>query len=184
MTHDELVTRGARWLRQPHNWVDPGEYRPAHAVVVTELSCCCGEECDVVGFGPHGSTVIECKTSRADFHRDDEKPVRRPGVGAVGKWRYYLVPTGLVRVEEVREGWGLLEASGRQIKVTKRSRMFYGEERQPDYEIAILVSAMARLRPAPDAKLTVKWQGERTRPTKSDVARATVTVEIEEGDST
>lgn len=180
MTHDELVARGRRWLRAAHSRVDLGEYRQAHAVVVTELACCCGEDADVVGFGPHGSTLIECKVSRSDFRRDDHKPQRQPGVGAVGKWRYYLVPAGLVRVDEVREGWGLLEASPGQIKVTKPSRMFCGDERQPDYELAILVSAMARLRPAPDAKLTVRWQGERTVMTKSDVARATVTVEIEE----
>jgi hypothetical protein len=48
---------------------------------------------DAIGWNTHGSVVVECKTSRADFMRDRDKRVlwRRPGETWAGK---YSLPKG------------------------------------------------------------------------------------------
>lgn len=36
----------------------------------------------------------------------------------MGDWRFMLTPKGLIKVEELPEGWGLLETDGRRIYKT------------------------------------------------------------------
>ncbi len=111
MTHSQLVERAVRWLRR---------YRCG--VVLSEQACASGEMPDAIGWkrACH-SVLVECKVSRSDFLADRAKPFRlRPGQG-VGCERYYLVPSGLARREELLKGWGLLELRGGQIEMTHPS---------------------------------------------------------------
>lgn len=108
MTHAELVERAERWLRKSRGC----------QVVVTRASVMTRENPDALGFNMSGfTTLVECKASRADFLRDKDKWHRR-GTG-IGNRRHYLVPVGLVKAEEVPDGWGLLYALPKIVRVIK-----------------------------------------------------------------
>lgn len=63
---------------------------------------------DVIGFGGAGHWVlIEVKVSRSDFKRNVNKLHRSP----MGRYRFFCVPTGLVTIEELPNGWGLIEVN-------------------------------------------------------------------------
>lgn len=70
-----------------------------------------GEQPDAMGFRNGTSCLIECKRTRADFLADKKKRFRiNPGMG-MGDWRFMLAPKGLIKTDELPEGWGLLEVS-------------------------------------------------------------------------
>lgn len=77
-----------------------------------------GEQPDAIGFRNGVSCLIEVKVSRADFLADGKKRVRFESSKGVGDWRFYLAPQGLMRIEELPQGWGLLEFDGRVIRKT------------------------------------------------------------------
>jgi hypothetical protein len=109
MTHKECVSAAAMYLSKRCN------------VVLPEFFCHNSELCDVIGFKGNGlnSTVIECKVSRSDFFNDAKKPFRVKPEKGMGDKRYYCCPNGLIKVEELPTGWGLLYAypSGRVVQV-------------------------------------------------------------------
>lgn len=118
MTHAELVRLAAVWLRKHHRC----------SVVFTEIVTRSDIIPDAIGWRVDGrwSILIECKTSRSDFRRDASKRIHVDPENAPGQERWYLVPPGLVKPEEVPEGWFLAEAlpTGKIKKVTK----FKGKE--------------------------------------------------------
>lgn len=75
-----------------------------------------GEQPDCLGFRSGLSCLIECKTSRSDFLVDKRKKFRVDPLLGMGDWRFFLTPTGLIQVEELPSGWGLLETDGKRIK--------------------------------------------------------------------
>jgi hypothetical protein len=74
-----------------------------------------GEQPDCLGFRSGVSCLIECKTSRSDFLVDKRKKFRVDPLLGMGDWRFFLTPTGLIRVEELPAGWGLLETDGKRV---------------------------------------------------------------------
>lgn len=74
-----------------------------------------GELPDALGFRSSVSCLIECKTSRADFLADRKKRFRKDPTKGMGDWRFMLTPKDLIKVEELPEGWGLLETTGKRI---------------------------------------------------------------------
>jgi len=105
LSHADLVVRASRWLR----------YKAGCAVVLTELVSSSWEIPDAIGWRGSVSILIECKTSRADFLADAKKPWRiRPDRG-LGAHRFFLCPEGVLGVEDLPPGWGLLHVRGRQI---------------------------------------------------------------------
>lgn len=148
MNHAELVERAERWLRNTRGC----------AVVLTEFTAHHSEEPDALGWRDRGflSILVECKASRADFRADQQKPSRRrhsgPNAAAIlagfrlGKERWYMTPPGLVRPEEVPEGWGLLEAGETRVRTVVKA-----EKSPPDMyyqitanEVPFLYSALRR----------------------------------------
>lgn len=119
MSHDELVGRAARWLKT----------RFGCGVVATELRCQSSEEPDAIGFryGGTWSVLVEVKVSRSDFLADRKK--QRHHVRGMGQERWYLTPPGLVRPEELPDGWGLAEADKviRVVKHPTRSHLLRNE---------------------------------------------------------
>lgn len=107
--HDELVRRAARWLRGTMHC----------GVVLCEVGSGI-EQPDAIGWRLSGllSIMVECKTNRSDFFRDQKKWHRRYLRG-VGQQRWFLTPRGLVKPEEVPDGWGLIEAHTRIIRKIK-----------------------------------------------------------------
>lgn len=111
MTHSELVRIAAKWLQSS----------PRCALVLTEYNMQYNSERpDAIGWKPDGdSHLIECKTSRADFFADKTKAHRWPGMG-MGQHRYYLIPAGLLKPDEVSEDWGIIAVSEKGAKLIRR----------------------------------------------------------------
>src|ERR1700756_5295110 len=111
MTHVQLVEQAVVWLRG---------YRCG--VVLSEQACISGEMPDAIGWkrAAH-SVLVECKVSRGDFLADREKPFRQKPETGVGCERFYLASKGLIRIEELPPGWGLLEVCAREIEKVKAS---------------------------------------------------------------
>ena len=129
MTHSELVERAARWLRK------------RCAVTITEMS---GQrvEPDALGFGRGISIFIECKASRADFCREKYKASHRTDQH-MGTLRYYMAPKGLLKQDDLPEGWGLLEVAGQRIRQAVKAEAH--NEKDWRSEQGLLVSALRRI---------------------------------------
>lgn len=128
ISHADLVRRAASWLR--HSAEQPADYTLRNGatplssyrcpVVLTEF---CGgptsEVPDAIGFCHQGlaSIVVECKATREDFVSDKNKWFRRNGKFGLGMYRYMLTPAELIRTDELPDGWGLLEADMRHVRV-------------------------------------------------------------------
>jgi len=162
--HAELCIIGERWLRRMGCRVTLRD--PFKAAVHT------GECPDVIGWRDGHSVLIECKASRADFLADRKKCFRKNPALGMGDVRLYLAPAGVISVDELPTGWGLLVAHGRTIEiasayprqyemksygVTRKTRKavawwplpFEGNKR---CETVMLVSALARSTPPDGAK--------------------------------
>ncbi len=81
---------------------------------------------------------VEVKVSRADFMRELDEPSKRAPAETLMHECYFATPAGLVRVDEVPEGWGLLEVSTAGLKRTKAPTQ---RRPEPTWE---LTSAVAR----------------------------------------
>ena len=111
MTHAQLVQKAVRWLRS---------YRCG--VVLSEQACASGEMPDAIGWKQAcHSVLVECKVSRSDFLVDREKPWRQKPERGVGSERFYLALSGLIKVEELPTGWGLLEYRRGRIEMLQAS---------------------------------------------------------------
>lgn len=135
MTHEKLVSFAVAWLRR---------YRCG--VILSEQVCVSGEVPDAIGWKKAcHSVLVECKVSRADFLADREKPFRQKCESGVGCERYYLAPRGLIGVEELPRGWGLIEVSGRDAAITKRSAKNLRSEAGFGYEMNLLLASLRRV---------------------------------------
>jgi hypothetical protein len=135
MTHALLVRKAINWLR-----------RYGCGVVLSEQACISGEMPDAIGWkrACH-SVLVECKVSRADFLADRAKPFRhRPETG-VGSERFCLVPRGLVVVDELPAGWGLLEHYNRKIEVIRPSRKNLRSDEGFRCEMNLLLASLRRV---------------------------------------
>lgn len=139
MTHADLVTVAAAWLT-----------RKGCNVVLTERCARGGETPDAIGWFCEGfrSIVIECKVSVDDFRRDKRKMWRRanPEYGtvfpAMGERRWYLAPSGLLAAEALPVHWGLLEWTGKIVKVAKPAPTLAVNQRDVRSEAALLLSEL------------------------------------------
>ena len=113
--HADLVEKGKKWLRgqKGKNWGCP--------IVFGELVTATSETPDVMGLSSVNTTIIECKTSRSDFLRDKKKMSRTLPQTGMGRFRLYMCPTDLIKVEELPDGWGLIYVSegGRSTLIEK-----------------------------------------------------------------
>ena len=111
MTHAQLIKAAEQWLRTQRC-----------RIVLSEQTAESGEIPDVIGWKADcHSIVIECKVSRADFFADRHKLVRRKPHLGMGCERYYLVPKGLLKPDEVPRVWGLLEYARREVNLVMKS---------------------------------------------------------------
>lgn len=101
MTHKDLVEIAYKWVLA----------RTTCGVAFKELRslACNGEYPDVIGIGSDGhSVLVECKISRSDFLADAKKRFRATPQLGMGSQRFYCCPTGLIKQDELPEGWGLI----------------------------------------------------------------------------
>jgi len=132
MTHDQLIHKAMKWL-----------LGQGCAVVITEMTSGVTETPDAIGFHPCYSIVIECKASRSDFLSDRHKWYRRSLDNGMGDQRYYLALEGIIKADELPEKWGLLQPSGRGIRIIQKAKNIY--EKNWHGEITLLISAMRRI---------------------------------------
>jgi hypothetical protein len=110
-SHALLVEKAVAWLRR--------RYRCG--VILSEQYCASGEVPDAIGWKKQcHSVVVECKVSRADFLADRNKPFRLKPEEALGCERLYLAPAGIIRTDELPEGWGMLEYARREVVMAKK----------------------------------------------------------------
>ena len=145
MTHAELVERAEQWLK-----------RMGCPIVFAEMVTLNTEVPDAIGWRNSGreSFMVECKASRSDFLADKHKAHRWEGARAVGGYRYYMTPAGLVKPEEVPERWGLLWCHAKTVELVrgKHPRRWSAEgdafrhDASHVQELSMLYSALNRLR--------------------------------------
>jgi hypothetical protein len=135
MTHAQLVEKAVRWLRR---------YRCG--VVLSEQACVSGEMPDAIGWkrACH-SVLVECKVTRSDFLADRAKSFRLKPEHGVGCERFYLVPAGLVRRDELPTGWGLLEHESGKIEMTHASAKNLRTASGFRYEMNLLLASLRRV---------------------------------------
>lgn len=104
--HSELVEIGYRWLM----------YKARCSFALKEIVNMSDETPDVIGFRGNHSILIEVKTSRADFLADKKKRFRISPEKGMGNYRLFLCPEGLIKPDELPEGWGLLYCKGKRVK--------------------------------------------------------------------
>lgn len=142
-THKELVNIAYRWVLA--NASCGFAFREFNAVTDT------GEQPDVIGFGSWGhSVLIEVKVSRNDFLADKKKKFRLNPETGMGSQRYYCCPTGLIKPDELPEGWGLIYVNekGRATKVKSLNQGNIYAKKLPcntQAEMALMYSALRRL---------------------------------------
>jgi len=172
VTHAKLVSLAVAWLRR---------YRCG--VVLSEQACVSGEMPDAIGWKKAcHSVLVECKISRADFLADREKPFRQKPETGVGCERYYLASRGLIRLEELQPGWGLLEVCGREIERVKSSAKNLRTAIGFGYEMNLLLASLRRVevRIEPQSITDfLKWKNRMTEYNRGTLPEGIVAAEQE-----
>jgi len=115
-------------------------------VVLSEQACVSGEMPDAIGWKKAcHSVLVECKVTRSDFLVDRTKPWRRDPQKGVGSERYYFAPEGMIEIEELPPGWGLLELRSRQIELKKRAAKNLRSSTGFEYEMNLLLASLRRV---------------------------------------
>jgi len=102
MTHRNLCIKGSKYLK--NKGIHP-YHKPQYVVCELER---CGESPDIFGWGNSSTQLIEVKVSRADFLSDKKKLWRKDMAYGLGRYRSYLCPSELIKIEELPSSWGLL----------------------------------------------------------------------------
>lgn len=145
MTHAELVARAVSWLKTM-----------GCPIVFFEMVTLQSEEPDAIGWRNSGgdSYLIECKASRSDFLADKKK-FHRSGIPALGQYRYYMCPPGMIKPEELPVGWGLLYCHPKKVELVRgrHPKQYLPAEMEkwrfainPHNEMRMMYSALVRLR--------------------------------------
>ena len=142
--HSELVVLAEKWLYRRNCSV---VFRDPFKALADN-----GEQPDAIGWRGGISILIECKTSRSDFHADKRKNFRQNPHDGMGDWRFLLCPANLIAPDELPIGWGLLYATAKKRIMPVHgiptncqwhiARPFEGHKR---CETQLLCSALRRL---------------------------------------
>ncbi len=146
MTHAEVVQAAYVWVLK----------RAACGIAFKELKTLSDEIPDVIGFGSWDhSVLIECKVSRSDFICDKNKRFRKDPERGMGMYRFYACPTGMIKIDELPENWGLIYVDDKlkaksihnPYGLTLNSNIFRGgfTTRNIIAEKGIMYSALRRL---------------------------------------
>lgn len=135
--HRKLCERAATWLANTERCI---------VVLVEPVSGTVHEMPDVFGWNSGGvSVLVECKTSRSDFHADKSKPSRRLPSG-MGTRRYYLAPSGVLKASDMPDGWGLLTVapSMKRVSVVQPAAVRPMDEMRSRWETRLLAASVRR----------------------------------------
>jgi hypothetical protein len=152
-------------------------------VVLSEQACISGEMPDAIGWKKAcHSVLVESKVSRADFLADRAKGWRQEPETGVGCERYYLARRGLIRVDELPKGWGLLEVNGRSIERIKSSaknlRSAVGFQNEMNLLLASLRRVEVRIEPQSITDF-LKWKNRMAEYNRGALPEGLATAEEE-----
>ena len=101
------------------------------------------EHPDAIGWQVYGKSVlVECKVSLADLRADASKEFRWDPQLGMGRERYIMAPRGLLNLQQLPQGWGLVEVlGGRRARTAHKSGVFVLGRRAMLFEAALLVRA-------------------------------------------
>ena len=103
LSHADLVTIGARWLRYEKNC----------SIVVEEPATAGFVKPDILGFQIYSSFMIEVKVSKSDFLADKKK---KGYDQKIADYSYYLVPSDMIDESDIKNGYGLIYATSKKWK--------------------------------------------------------------------
>lgn len=101
-SHYELVDIAYKWLLKSKGC--SFAFKELSSSRVVEIPDC-------IGFRDGYSILVECKTTRADFLADKNKPFRKRPQDGIGAYRFYLSPEGVVVPGDLPDKWGLVWVS-------------------------------------------------------------------------
>lgn len=126
--HYQLCVEAGKWLHRrkyDYNKCQTKECRKPefcrvcqpYKYVAVEINTYGVEQTDVWGWNGYLTSIIEVKTSHADFLNDKKKLCRQDTYKDLqcGNLRWYLCPEGVIKPEELPENWGLLYWNGKKI---------------------------------------------------------------------
>ncbi len=82
--------------------------------------------------------AVEIKVSRADFRRELEEPEKRRWVEDQMSEFWFAAPKGVIPLEELPEGAGLLETWGDKLRATRRARQRKNVEPKREFMLAMM----------------------------------------------
>lgn len=145
MTHDELVQRAKKWLRNSCRLLSVGDRTSVRrcSTVATEITTYAYEVPDAIGWASGTSVLIECKTSRSDYYADKKKPHRQDERYGMGNYRFYMTEPGLLVPDNLPDKWGLLEVCSNSVNIVKHAEW---REAQLQDEKHVLLSIIRRMK--------------------------------------
>lgn len=141
--HYQLCCEGAKYIIQPR----AKEANQSQNILSTVEMVCVGcELTDVYATNRETSTIIEVKTSHSDFLNDKKKYCRSEEAESsghqIGNYRYYLCPEGVIKPEELPDGWGLLYWNGKKVeKIVKTPKKW---ETDKKWDVFVSCSIISR----------------------------------------
>lgn len=118
LSHKELVFLAEKWVK-----------KKGFPIVASELKCTIREIPDVIGFSCNASILVEVKCSMSDFYADFKKPERGVSGKGVGNYRVYFAEDGVLKLDKIPTGWGLIEVDsmGKVVNENfKRGNIWHG----------------------------------------------------------
>ena len=105
------------------------------------------------------SAAFEVKVSRADFRRELDNPGKRAPWEKLASECWFAAPAGIIPVEELPEGWGLLELTTDGFRAKRRAFQRKIDSFPPDF----LASLARRTKdaPPPEPPLAWEWAGRK-----------------------
>jgi len=141
ITHSELISKASKWLKRHTE----NSFIPNCSFILTEFVAITntGETPDILGFSSCRSVMIEVKVNRSDFLNDKNKMFRNYEDFGMGQQKFYCCPEGLIKENEIPDGWGLLYWTGKKIEIKKNGNM---QECNLKAERTMLLSIIRRLK--------------------------------------
>jgi hypothetical protein len=93
------------------------------------------------GLAVHG---FEIKCSRGDWRRELAQPEKAAAFTRFTDYFWIVAPQGCVQPDELPDGWGLLEARGRGLRLAVKARRLYPEAVDRSFLACLLRAACHR----------------------------------------
>ena len=162
--HYQLCLEGAKWLHRKKK-TQYGADRLMNGSLWA-LKYVAAENPDVWGYDGCYSAVIEVKTSHSDYLSDKKKWCRSKEAEEVGlqagTFRWYLCPEGVIKAEEVPDGWGLLYWNGSKIEHIKGAPRHENTSRAD----LLILSSILRREGFPTKIYNYRYQNTTIKPQK------------------